>query len=44
MNAKITMDMNANGPNTTVPPTAKPPVVKKATRNNENEKKSAITP
>lgn len=33
INAPITVKKNASGPNTTMPPTAKPPVVKNNTKN-----------
>ena len=42
--AKITVAMKANGPKSTVPPTAKPEVVKKAIRKKENDTNSAISP
>lgn len=41
INAPITVKKNANGPNNTMPPTAKPPVVK---NNTKKPKNAIVTP
>ena len=44
INAPSTVKKNARGPNTTVPPKAKPPVVKNNTKNPKNAMSNESTP